>query len=564
MGTGVIYHTDRCEPCTRYTEHLYKEREERNGSLKTALEMLERYWGSKVTRSPQFIAERDENERRAFERGFDRGYDKACDDEEARRSRKGRERSLETQRTATTASSSGGPRQRSPKGKRPMTGPKWELEEATKELEMLKRRYAQATAEISRLQRENESLTATLQSRAIEAAHAEYRFDGDDGMDMDYVQPTNAAGRSHGGSSNPNTQVRNAPSSLAPTQPRHSATTSYASVASDALKRKANELSETAPNQKKPRAGRPTILDAQTGLPVPLGREGIPHLHGGPWEQFIRIAPGETLDQKVEWLVTHRYKSIYREVREELEKMRLTGGRMHPLQLRVLDRRHDPDSLQEIAHNNPSKRHPGVRMVHNEPLAVDLVMWELIRTINRSSRDRERNRMIWQTVTEVIMERNLWAGLDTQSTGIRPLAYPDAWPINWGNMVVHLRSCGVTTEFWHEMLRPFIVRGLGQPVTVAPEPVVTAAVTETASTLAASPPAPASILAAPPPAPASVADATQATPVVANNAPSRQSRSASAPPVPSMGTTTSPLSESVAPDGDVPMGTTETTDGTTV
>jgi hypothetical protein len=485
-GTGVCYHQDKCETCSRYVQHLAQEKEERNVSLVEAIEELGRYWEGKVWASKELKAQK----KRSYDSGYDEGYERGYSEADARRSQRGRDRSLETQQTTTSSSMSS--RQRSPKGKRPMSSIENELNAKTQELERLQRQYALATAEISRLRKENFELNATLQSRAIEAVHAD-RYIGDYGdMELDYGPQPEMLRQGHAG---PPTQrvpmggrvmqqvptasasglTATAPSHLAYLQPNPISVNSYASVAKEANKRKAVEPASAAPESKKPRPQKYSLADARTGLPIPLGRNGQPHFADGPWGRFTTSAPGENLNAKVEWLLTHRYAPCYRPILDELKLLRQNGAKLHPLQKKVLEHRGDPESLYEIAHSNRSKVHKGVRFVEGEPLPADMVLWELVRTIQRSSKDRERTLMLRQTVNDAVLDGSLWRGRRGQSTGISPTPFPENLAITKLNIAVHMMSCGVTTQFWDEHLRPFVSRGIGhQPSAVvnhdSPEP----------------------------------------------------------------------------------------------
>jgi hypothetical protein len=104
-----------------------------------------------------------------------------------------------------------------------------------------------------------------------------------------------------------------------------------------------------------------------------------------------------------------------------------------------------------------------------------MVLWELVKTIQRSSRDRERTLMLHQTVNDAVLDGSLWRGRKGQSAGISPTPFPENLAITKLNIAVHMMSCGVTTQFWDEHLRPFVSRGIGhQPSTMvnhdSPEP----------------------------------------------------------------------------------------------
>jgi hypothetical protein len=234
------------------------------------------------------------------------------------------------------------------------------------------------------------------------------------------------------------------------------------------------------------KAPRVILVDVRTGLPIPMGKEGIPHLSGGPWAQFTMAAPGDTLDAKVEWLTKHRYLQLYQDVLGEIDDIKRHGGQLHPLQQKISMHRGDAESLYKIAFRNPTKVPKGVCWIGKEPNPVDMTIWELTRTIQRSSTNPERNLMLRQALQEAVLTAALWPRGSTQSTGIRPLAIPERDPILVGNMVAHLRKCGVTSAFCGEHLRPFLLRGSRQSHThvqaapgspVEPGQIVTTALT---------------------------------------------------------------------------------------
>jgi hypothetical protein len=539
-GTSVCYHRGRCEICARYVQHLAKEKEERNSSLQEALEELERYWEERAGASRRHKAQLQ----RSYDEGFDDGYEKACEDEKSRASQMGRGRSLETQQTTTSSLSS---RPRSPKGKRPMTSIENELEEKTRELEEMQRRYALATAEISRLRKENVELSATLQSRAIEAAYVDTYAHDHNPMELDYGPPSGVA---RVGPSGLTGMIM--PSNLANPRPSAGPSGTYASVAAEAHKRKATEQVSMAPKAKKPKPQRVLLADARTGLPIPLGREGLPHFSGGPWSQFTLTAPGETLDEKVGWLITHRYAPCYRPVLEEIKMMMRGKARLHPLQRRVLEHRGDAESLYEIAHRNPSKAHKGVRFVDGEPMPADMTTWELVRTIQRSSKGRERTLMLRQTLNEAVLDGNLWKRRSGQSSGICPTPFPEELAVTKANMATHIQKCGVTTEFWDTHLRPFLLRGMEH----APS-----------TTVNADSPEPGQLVTSPPPAIAIAATTggTSCQSSLASTPPdsptarlSSRTRSTSAPPNPTRSSGAATTGDTVSPDEDVVMPPAET------
>jgi hypothetical protein len=565
MGTGVYYHTEACEVCKRYTEHLHDDMDKRNVSLQEALEKLERYWMGKLTRSKEFIAEKKDIEKDAHEEGFERGYERGRRDEESRRSRGGRERSLETQRTTTSSSS--GSRPRSPKGKQPMTSTEIELEKMTRDNENLHRRCTQQTVEIARLRQENDSLLSTIHSRVIETAEYVCNYEG---MDVDHVQATHLADRgrprsgAHAAStatpsgsiagrlaqySSSEASTRPPPSSSAATGSTQPSTSSYASVAANAPKRKAAELGSTTSTSKKFKAPRVILGDSRTGLPLPMGREGILHLSGGAWDQFTVTAPGENLDAKVEWLLKHRHLPLYRDVLDEIDSIRRQGGRLHPLQRKLSNHQSESESLYEIAFNNKTKVPKGVRWVDGEPNPADMVLWDLTRTIQRSSKSSERNLMLRQALHEAVLTTALWPRGSDQSTGVRPLAYPETHPISVGSMVAHLRKCGVTTAFCGEQLRPYILRGLAQSSNVR-------------RTAPGSPVEPGEII---PPATASTlaqqtTEETQGSSAASTPPTARltiRARSLSAPPAPARGSSSTVTTGTMPGDEDVPMVSTD-------
>jgi hypothetical protein len=228
----------------------------------------------------------------------------------------GREHSLDTQRTATTVSSS---------GLQPMTATEWELDTVNWELEELQRKYAQATAEISRLRRENDRLHAMIWSRVLEDTQS-------GAMEVDYTPMPRPALGGAGAASRSSTQ----------TQSTHTSATTYASVATDAHKRKAAKLDSAVTTLKKSKAPRVLLVDSRTGLPLPMGREGLMHFSGRPWAQFTLTAPGETLDAKVDWLLRCHYLPIYQEVLNEINDIRRHKGHLHPLQRQISNQRSEP------------------------------------------------------------------------------------------------------------------------------------------------------------------------------------------------------------------------------
>jgi hypothetical protein len=532
-GTSVYYHADACDVCKEYTRHLRQDQKDGNPSLDRALEELERYWGGKLRRSKELVAEIDEIEDEALEKGFQRGYEKRRKDEEARRSKMGREHSLDTQRTATTVSSSGS-QARPSKGKQPMTATEWELDAANREVEDLRWKYAQATAEISRLRRENDELHATIRSRVLEDTQS-------GAMEVDYTPMPRPALGGAGTASRSSTQ----------TQPTRTSATTYASVATDAHKRKAAELDSAVTTPKKSKAPRVLLVDSRTGLPLPMGREGLMHFSGGPWAQFTLTAPGETLDAKVDWLLGRRYLPMYREVLNEIDDIRRHKGHLHPLQRRISNQRSEPFSLYEIAMRCPDQAPKGLRWANNEPNAVDMTVWEILRTIQRSSPKPERNLMLRQTLHDTVLDHTLWQKGATQSTGIRPTAYPELFPISMGNMAAHLRQCGVTSAFWREQIRPFVLRGMAPSATIAP--------TSTGSTVEPGQiitPAAASQLAQETPT-QSPDVSVASTPPVARTA--GRARTLSAPPAPTRAASSTTVVEPTTNDEDVPMDASEVT-----
>ena len=246
-GTSVCYHRGRCETCTRYVQHLAKEKKERNRSLMDTLEELERHWEDRVWASGKHKAQKQY----AYDRGFEDGMAKARDD--ASSSGRGRGLSLETQPTPTSSTSS---RTRASKGKHPMTDAEYALDEKTREFEELQRRYAKATAEITRLRRENDELNATLQSRAMERSYDDMYVDNADMYVDDANYPpaktsSNPQGRQTS-AKGPTTQPAGAgPSNLAGNQPIQGLATTYAAAAAEALKRKATAPAATTPAAKR-------------------------------------------------------------------------------------------------------------------------------------------------------------------------------------------------------------------------------------------------------------------------------------------------------------------------
>jgi hypothetical protein len=220
-----------------------------------------------------------------------------------------------------------------------------------------------------------------------------------------------------------------------------------------------------APKSKNVKAPRVILADLRTGLPIPLGKEGIPHLSGGPWAHFTSTAPGNTLDAKVDWLTKHRYLQLYQDVLSEIDNIKRHGGRLHPLQRRISTQQGDAESLYKIVFRNPTKVPGGVRWVGEEPNPADMAVWELVQTIQRSSPNPERNLVLRQALHEAVMTASLWPRGSTQSTGVRPVAFLEANPISVGNLVAHLRKCGVTTTFCGEHIRLFILRGSSQSYT---------------------------------------------------------------------------------------------------
>jgi hypothetical protein len=129
------------------------------------------------------------------------------------------------------------------------------------------------------------------------------------------------------------------------------------------------------------------------------------------------------------------------------------------------------------------------------------------------------------------------------------LAFPEATPILVGNMVAHLRKCGVTTAFCGEHIRPFILRGSSRSynhVQAAPgspeEPgqiISHAAVSALAQQTIREPSSP----------------SMASTPPTAR--PGSRARSLSAPPPPARGTSSTAAVGAEPGDEDVPMASTE-------
>jgi hypothetical protein len=449
-GTSVYYHADSCDVCKKYTQHLLQDQKDRNLLLDRALEELEWYWGGKLRWSKEFVAEIKEIEDKALEKGFQGGYEKRRKDEEACRSKMGREHSLDTQRTTTTVSSSGS-QQRPSKAKQPMTAIEYELDAANQELEELRRKYAQAMAKISRLRCENEGLHTTIRSRVLEDTQS-------GAMKVDYTPMPRPALGGAAAASRSSTQ----------TQPMHTSATTYASVATDAHKRRAAKLDSAVTTPKKSKALRVLLVDSWTGLPLPLGHEGLMHFSGRPWAQLTSTALGKMLDAKVDWLLRCWYLPIYREVLNEIDAIRRHKGHLHPLQRRISNQRSELFSLYDIAMRCPKQAPKGLRWVNNKPNAVDMTVWEILRTIQRSSENTERNLMLRHTLHDTVLDQTLWQTGATQSTGIRPTAYPEKMPISMGNMAAHLRQCRVISAFWSEQIRPFVLWGTAPSATDAP------------------------------------------------------------------------------------------------
>jgi hypothetical protein len=282
------------------------------------------------------------------------------------------------------------------------------------------------------------------------------------------------------------------------------------------------------------------------------------HLSDGPWARLMTMAPGETLGAKVDWLLKRRYLPIYREVLNEIDAIRRQGATVHALQRRISNQRSEPFSLYEIAMRKPELAPKGLRWANGEPNAADMIVWEVLQTIQRSSESAERNLMLRQTLHDTVLDPTLWQRGATQSTGIRPTDYPEDMPISMGNMVAHLRQCGVTSAFWNEQLRPFIQRGLTH-----------SAVTVPASTSSSGEPG--RIV-----NPTAASQLTQQTPELSPDnsvaptplvvRPTGRTRTLSAPPAPTRAATPTTVIRLMTEDEDVPMdaseGVTPSTDTT--
>jgi hypothetical protein len=140
-------------------------------------------------------------------------------------------------------------------------------------------------------------------------------------------------------------------------QPTQTLATTYASVTADAPKRKVAKLDLASTTLKKPKAPQVILTDARTGLPLPLGREGLMHFSGGVWAQLTLTAPGEMLDAKGNWLMRCWYLPIYREVLNEIDTICRHKGHLHPIQRRISNQRSEPFSLYEIAMKSPNTAH---------------------------------------------------------------------------------------------------------------------------------------------------------------------------------------------------------------
>jgi hypothetical protein len=93
LGTGVLYHTTRCEMCVMFMKHLGEDKEKGNVSLNATLQWLENYWLEKLEKHP-FM----NNGRQAvYDRGFDDSVESA-EKEQERRQRKGKGRATSPER----------------------------------------------------------------------------------------------------------------------------------------------------------------------------------------------------------------------------------------------------------------------------------------------------------------------------------------------------------------------------------------------------------------------------------------------------------------------------------
>ena len=88
--------------------------------------------------------------------------------------------------------------------------------------------------------------------------------------------------------------------------------------------------------------------------------------------------------------------------------------------------------------------------------------------IQQSSENAERNLQLRQILHDTMLDPTLWQRGATQSMGIRPIAYLEELPISMGKMVAHLQQYGVTSTFWSEQIRLFVLRGMVCSVTIAP------------------------------------------------------------------------------------------------